>query len=50
MQDRKFTNKSSIEVRSHNNFYRTKAISIIFSESVFVVLGTEHAKRMLVRL
>ena len=43
-------NKSNIDARSRNHFYRTKAIIITYSESVFVVLGTEHAKRMPVRL
>jgi hypothetical protein len=50
MQERQFTNKSNIKARSRNHFYRKKAISITYSESVFVVLGTEHAKRMPVLL
>jgi hypothetical protein len=50
MKVRRFTYKSNNEARSRNQFYRTKAISILYSESVFVVLGTVHAKRMPVRL
>jgi hypothetical protein len=35
-----------IEMRSCNHCYSGKAISITYSESVFVALGMQHAMRM----
>jgi hypothetical protein len=34
------------EARSHNHFCRGKAISVTYSECVFVSLTIHHAKRM----
>jgi len=44
----KFTvqNKMDIEVRSYNHSCHGKAISITYSECVFVALVIQHAKRM----
>jgi len=38
--------KHDTEMRARNHFCSGKAISITYSESVFVVLVTQHAKRM----
>jgi hypothetical protein len=38
--------KHDIEMRAINHFYRGKAISITYSECVFVALVTQHVMRM----
>jgi hypothetical protein len=38
--------KRYCEARSHNYFCSTKAISIVYSEYVFIALVIQHAKRM----
>jgi hypothetical protein len=38
--------RQTIEVRSRNNCYRGKALSITYSECVFVALYIRHEKRM----
>jgi len=43
---RGFYVERNIEVRSRNNCCRAKAISITYSERVFVALVTQHAKRI----
>jgi hypothetical protein len=42
-QDRQCRHKSNIEARSCNHWCSEKAVSIIYSECVFVVLGIQHA-------
>jgi hypothetical protein len=42
-QNRQFTYKRITEARSCNQFYSATAISITYSESVFVALGIQHA-------
>jgi hypothetical protein len=46
LQERQCRYKRNIEVRSHTNCYRGKAISITYSECVSVALVTQHTKRM----
>jgi hypothetical protein len=46
-QDRKYTYKHDIETRSRNHCCRGEAISITYSECVFVALFIQHATRML---
>jgi hypothetical protein len=36
----------NVEERSHNHCCRQKAVSITYSECVFVILVTQHAKHM----
>jgi hypothetical protein len=45
-QERQCTFKPNIEARSHNDFCCGKAISITYSECVYVALIMQHAKRM----
>ena len=47
-EDRQCTYKCNVEARSRNHSCRGKAISITYSECVFVsvALVTQHAKRM----
>ena len=45
-QYRQYQYKPNIEARSRNHFYREKAISIIYSECLFIALVTQHAQRM----
>ena len=44
--DRKGTYKRKIEAHSCNHCLKWKAISITYSEGVFVALGNQHAERM----
>ena len=43
IQNRQFTLKRITEARSCNHCYRATALSITYSESVFVPLGIQHA-------
>jgi hypothetical protein len=45
-QDRKYTYKRNIKAHSCNHYCRGKAISIAYSECVFVALVIQHAMRM----
>jgi hypothetical protein len=45
-KDRQCTYRRNIKARSRNHSCRGKAISITYSECVFVALDIQHAKRM----
>jgi hypothetical protein len=45
-QARQCTYKRNIEARSRNHCCRGKAVSITYSQGVFVALVVQHAKRM----
>jgi hypothetical protein len=41
-----YRTKGTIKVLSHNRFCSGKAVTITYSECVFVALGVQYAKRM----
>lgn len=45
-EDRWCTNKRNTEALSRNQFWRGKAISVAYSECMFVALLIQHAKRV----